>query len=222
MTTFTIEELTNALPKCVKVSNKLLEDINNVYQGDEDTVNYIKENILTSATILTDGRYTMQNYLNAVKYVSFKMLGKTNMEAWIESFPERYASLKVNNKLDNIHAAVSAYNRTELVQKLLKQHTMTLRVLNRDKGQRALDVLETIMVTSRSDMARVSAAKTILEYTNDDAQNNALAVNINIKDPYLDNLKAQLSELAKAQLSAINQGQDTHNLINSSKVIEHE
>ena len=62
--------------------------------ADPAMAEQFKENFISYLDVLKTGKYKMEDYISAVKYVSFKLLGYTNKDAYAATFPERYARLK--------------------------------------------------------------------------------------------------------------------------------
>jgi hypothetical protein len=87
----TKKELSAALPQQMKksVSDELLNKINKTL-GDPEELQTYKENLLSYTSVLQKGKFKLENYLNAVRYVGFKMMGLCNREAYIKTFPEKY------------------------------------------------------------------------------------------------------------------------------------
>ena len=77
----TVQDVKKAVPTKLK-SAVTQEFVNKINQSINDPLmaQSIKENFLTYTHILLDGRYQLYEYLNAVKYVSFKLMGMTNQD----------------------------------------------------------------------------------------------------------------------------------------------
>ena len=67
-----------------------------------------KENFITYLNVLSKGKYKMEDYISAIKYVSYKLLGYTNIDAYAATFPERYNRLKKEGQ-QKIDAFVAMY-----------------------------------------------------------------------------------------------------------------
>lgn len=131
---------------------------------DETIAEQFKENFLSYTSVLRTGKYDMEEYTNAVKYISFKLLGYTNKDAYTATFPERYARLKRNGQ--NIDAFVGAYNKTKLVNQIYEQTMVPTYVLNAPLHQEALNELaKMIRDPSVRGMAKVKACEAILANT---------------------------------------------------------
>ena len=124
-----------------------------------------KENFVTYLNVLSKGKYKMEDYINAVKYVSFKLLGYSNINAYIATFPERYERLKAEGQTQ-IEAFVSMYNKNKLVMQIYEQTIVPSYVLNAPMHQQALNTLANmIMDDDVRGMTKVKACEAILQYT---------------------------------------------------------
>ena len=65
-----------AVPTKLKVSvtQDLVDKLNNI-STDDLHAETIKENFVSYTKVLMDGRYKLEDYMNAVAYVSYKMMG---------------------------------------------------------------------------------------------------------------------------------------------------
>lgn len=55
----------------------------------------------------------MEDYISAVKYVSFKLLNYSNVDAYAATFPERFNRLKKEGQ--QVEAFASMYNKINLL-----------------------------------------------------------------------------------------------------------
>ena len=117
----TIEDVKKAMPTRLKsaVTQEFVDKLNKSI-NDPLIAQSIKENFLTYTHVLLDGRYQIYEYLNAVKYVSFKLMGLTNQDAYFKTFPDRYAKLIAQEtSAKDISCYVSAFHKTKLVTSLI-------------------------------------------------------------------------------------------------------
>lgn len=123
-----------------------------------------KDNFITYLNVLSKGKYKMDDYINAVKYISFKLLGYSNINAYAATFPERYQRL-VDEK-QQIDAFVSMYNKNKLVIQIYEQTMVPSHVLNAPLHQEALNTLAgMIRDEDVGGMTKVKACEAILAYT---------------------------------------------------------
>ena len=133
--------------------------------NDNLVAEQFKENFVTYLNVLSKGKYKMEDYINAVKYVSFKLLGYSNINAYTATFPERYERLKTEGQTQ-IEAFVSMYNKNKLVMQIYEQTIVPSYVLNAPMHQQALNTLAAMIVDDDvRGMTKVKACEAILQYT---------------------------------------------------------
>lgn len=82
----------------------------------------IKDNFLSYTQVLSEGKFKTEDYLSAVMYVSFKLMGMTNQDAYARTFPARYRTLLNNGtSAKDISSYVSMYNKGRLVNLILEK-----------------------------------------------------------------------------------------------------
>ena len=95
-----------------------------------------KNNFITYLNVLSTGKYKMEDYVSAVKYISFKLLGYSNVDAYAATFPDRYERLKREGQ-EQIEAFASMYNKNKLVMQIYEQTIVPTYVLNAPLHQEA-------------------------------------------------------------------------------------
>lgn len=164
MTALTVEQFQNALPTSVKRSiNQELIDKINLTLSEPEMYEAYRDNLLSYTRVMADGRFKMDNYIDAVKYVSHKLMGATNIEAYSKTFPDkitRFAAQQVTSK--DIASYVTAYNKSKLVNLIFEQTLIPSYVLNQDLYQKALNVQAELMINAKSEKVRCEAANSLL------------------------------------------------------------
>jgi hypothetical protein len=90
----TVDQLQLALPTNLKKSaSQELADLLNNISTDPFICEQVRENFISYTGVLKDGKYRTEDYIHAVAYVSFKLMGDSNKEAWCKTFPSRHAAL---------------------------------------------------------------------------------------------------------------------------------
>lgn len=127
----------------------------------------IKNNFISYLNVLSTGKFSMDEYLNAVKYVSFKLLNYTNRDAYAATFPDRWERMvKEGVEEKRMDAYVAMYNKSKLVVAIYEQTIVPTYVLNAPLHQEALNVLaKMIKDPSVRGMAKVKACEAILTHT---------------------------------------------------------
>lgn len=160
----TEEEFKEALPPHMKkrVNKTLIQNINKVL-ADPKCLDFLKDNLLSYTSVMREGKFKITQYLAAVHYVSHKLLGCTNMDAYIKTFPgkyKRFLAQGVDPK--DIASYATAYNKSKLVNLIFEQTLVPAYVLNAPLYQQALNVQADLMMHARSEKVRSDAANSIL------------------------------------------------------------
>lgn len=206
----------------VNLTDDMINEVNAVLVNPELRENY-RDNILSFTSVLTEGRHTIKAYLAAVKFVSFKLLGSTNLEAYIKTFPERMKRLIDENASDSsINSFTGAYNRTQLVQKIFAQTLTPNHVLNADLYQKALNRQAYLMVHANSEKVQTDAANSLLTQLKM-PETQKVELDINVKeDKSIDELRRATLALAAQQRQMLEAGAMTpQQIAHSTIVIEH-
>lgn len=192
-----LADLQEAVPKNMKVTvtPELVAKVNNLINDPEERKAFA-ENAITFTKVLTEGKYRITDYLNAVRYVTHKVNGCTNIDAYIRTFPERYKEfLNKGHSEKQIASSVSIYNRTQLVTRIMEQSIVPIRIFNQDKRQLALDTLVSVIKDPKaSDKSKIDASNTILTHLADPQDKGALNINIQNNHSAASDIIAELGE----------------------------
>lgn len=221
MTALTVDQFKMALPDKVKksINQELIDQINTTLADPEMYESY-RDNLLSYTKVMADGRFKVQEYVNAVKYVSHKLMGATNIEAYSKTFPDkitRFAAQGVTAK--DIASYVTAYNKSKLVNLIFEQTLIPSYVLNQDLYQKALNVQAELMVTARSEKVRSDAANSLLSHLKmPETQKVELDVKVK-EDGSISQLRQATMELAKAQRLAMESGSTNAQEVAHSRIV---
>tara|TARA_B100000929_G_scaffold108179_1_gene85709 strand:+ start:11609 stop:12355 length:747 start_codon:yes stop_codon:yes gene_type:complete len=222
----TKNEFKQALPKQVRgaVSDQLVNGVNQLLNDPELAENY-RDNLLGYVSVLQDGKYKLTDYMNAVRYVSHKLLGDSNIQAYSKTFPDRIARFQADGKdAKAISSFVAAYNKTKLVNAIFEQTLIPTHILNADLHQKAINVQAELMMTANSEKVRCEAANSLLSHLKPpETKQVQLNVNHEVKEgSAIDELRKATEELAKQQREMIASKQMTAQQIAHSNIIEGE
>lgn len=223
MTALTLEQFKEALPDKIKksVSQELVDKVNQTLSEPELYEAY-RENLLSYTKVLTEGRYKVSDYVNAVRYVSHKLMGCTNIEAYSKTFPDkiqRFSAQGVASK--DIASYVSIYNKSKLVNAIFEQTLIPSFVLNQDLYQKALNTQAELMVTARSEKVRSDAANSLLTHLKP-PEVKKVELDIGVKeDGSIQHLRKATLELARQQRLMLEAGMmDAKAIAQQSLVID--
>lgn len=224
MSELTREQFDKSLPKQFKgrVSDEVLEEINELISDSSIRDNF-RENLLSYTSVMRDGRFTLDQYISAVKYVSYKLMGATNIEAYTKTFPDRYQRM-IDESTPDKHIAryVTAYNKTQLVNLILEQTLVPSHVLNADMYQRAINVQAELMLSAKSEKVRTDAANSLLNHLKT-PETKKIELDIGVKeDKTLNDLRDSTMALVAQQKKMIEAGMFGAKDIAESKIIEGE
>lgn len=204
----TVTQVAAALPSTLRgaATQDLVDRINNIV-SDPLIAEQVRDNFMSYTKVLQDGKFKTEDYLNAVTYVSYKLMGYSNKESYCRTFPQRHASLIANGATDKgISAYVAAYNKGKLVNLILEQSLVPTWVLNQDMYQKALNTQADLMMNAQSEMVRTTAANSILTHLAKPKEAGAL-INIDMRETSgMGELKDMLNKMAQQQLDLIDAG----------------
>ena len=209
MTVLTVDTFRQALPDKVKKSvNQELIDQINLTLAEPDLYEAYRDNLVSYTKVMADGRFKVPDYINAVKYVSHKLMGCSNIEAYSKTFPskiQRFTAQGVAGK--DIASYVTAYNKSKLVNLIFEQTLIPSYVLNQDLYQKALNVQAELMLdTDISPKVRSDAANSLLTHLKmPETQKVELEIGIK-EDSSIAALRATTLELARQQRLMLESG----------------
>ena len=201
----TLDQLKHSLPANLRTfaTEGLVERLNEI-TTDPLIAEDIKRNFLSYTHILREGKFKTESYLDAVAYVSFKLMGYTNQDAYFRTFPNRYAELVAKGRSSkDIAAYVAAFHRNKLVNLIMEQSLIPSWILNQDAYQEAINTQVDLMRNSKSDRVRAMAADSLLNHLAKPETKEPL-INIDLREGSgLDELKKNIAELARTQKELI-------------------
>lgn len=204
----TRDQIEKALPANLKgAATQTLTDAVNTLVTDPIVAEQIRENFLSYTKVLQEGKFKVDDYLHAVAYVSFKLMGYSNKDAYCRTFPQRHALLLSKGITEkDLSAYVAAYARGKLVNLILEQTLIPVWVTNHAVYQDAINTQADLMRNAQSEMVRTTAANSILTHLAKPKEAAAL-VNIDMRETSgMNELKDTLVKLAEQQRQLIEAG----------------
>lgn len=212
--TLTVADVSQAVPANLKsaVTQQFVDTINNVV-ADPEVAEQVRNNFISFASVLRDGKYKMQDYLNAVTYTSFKMMDMSNHDAWCSTFPARHAALvSAGKSKKDISSHVSMYAKGKLVAAVAEASFIPTWILNRDIQQKAINHLADLMMNAASEKVQCEAASSLLTHLAKPKETGPL-VNINMTESSgMNEMKDMLERLAQQQQALIQGGATTKDI----------
>ena len=209
----------------------VLDSINEALNIDDtDQAEVVKNNMISMVDVLVTGRYKIEDYMNAVRFVSYKLVGETNVEAYRKTFPDRFQRMFEKYEAmgldedeiirNRISAFATAYNKNKLVSKLTEQTIVPSHIINAPYYQQAVGVLADLMVNARSEMVRFNAANSLVQnLKTPEVVKMELDVGVKQND-VIDDLRKVTQELAAQSRNAIASGAITSRAACEMQIIE--
>ena len=226
MSALTLDQFKQALPDKFKktVNQELVDQINHTL-SDPLMFETYRDNLLSYAQVMQDGRFKIVDYVQAVKYCSHKIMGATNIEAFVKTFPKRYQRFLDNGvSQKDIASYITSYNKNKLVNLILEQSLIPSWVLNQDLYQKAINVQADLMMNANSEKVRSDAANSLLNHLKP-PEVQKVELDIGLKPNSMsEELKNSLFDLAAQQKKVVEAGVvDIKNIREQrlSTVIEH-
>ena len=222
----TQDQFKAALPKQMhgRINTKVMAKINDTLRNP-DTREMLKENMLGYVSVMQEGKFQVDQYINAVKFISFKTMGNTNLAAYVKTFPIRYQGfIDRGVTSSDIASYVTAYNKSKLCMLIYTQSLTPFAILNADAAQEALNtLLTTIRNPDTCSRDVVAGCNSILIHTKQDAVQK-IELDIGIKQgSVIDELRDISAKFAQQQLLAVTNGAMTpKELAQQSLIIEGE
>ena len=208
MSALTIDQFKAALPDKVRktINQELIDQINNTI-GDPELYEAYRDNLMSYTRVMADGRFKIQNYIDAVKYVSHKLMGCSNIDAYTKTFPDKYQNFLAQGVVaKDIASYVTAYNKSKLVNLIFEQTLIPAYVLNQDLYQKALNMQAELMITAKSEKVRCDAANSLLTHLKmPETQKVELEIGVR-EDSSIAALRATTLELARQQRLMVESG----------------
>lgn len=224
----TVDTLQSVLPAQVKrtISQALVDEINKAVMEPEMREIY-RDNVLGYCSVMQDGRFKIADYLSAVRYVSFKVCGDTNLNAYTKAFPDRYQALVAKGTAPkDIASYVAAYNKNKLVNLVMAQTLVPTHVLNADLFQKAINVQADLMTDDNvSPKVRSDAANSLMTHLKA-PETKKVELDIGIKqDKSIQELREVTMGLVAEQRKMLESGQTNakdvaHSVVIDAPVIE--
>lgn len=207
----TVEELRDSVPKQHKsrITQQFVDDLNKMI-ADPQMANVYTANILTYSKVLQEGRFKLDDYFNAVMFVSYKTMGMSNMAAYQKVFPARVQDM-VNRNISNkdMAAYASTYNKTKLVTLIYEQTLIPDHIMYASIRYKSIARLADLMENAKCERDQVQAAATLLKELKA-PESAKINVEIGTTDTgVIADLSAALANLSRQQVALVQSGEMT-------------
>lgn len=198
----TLEQLSRVLPKSLKhnATQEIVDKVNNI-KDDPLIREAYRENLLSYTNVMSQGRFKIGNYISAVKYMTHKLMGDTDILAYTKTFPDRFQSfVDSGTTAKDIASYVTSYNKNKLVNLVREQTLIPTHILNNDMYQTALNIqLRLATDPMVSDMIKQKAADSLLMHLKA-PESTKIELDVNIKtDSVIKELRESTLKLVEQQ-----------------------
>lgn len=218
----TEEQFKKVLPANVRksVNQDLIDRVNSTI-SDPEVMESFRENLLSYTNVMGNGKFKITSYIDAVKYVSYKLMGDTNITAYSRTFPDKVKRFNAQGvSAKDIASYVTAYNKSKLVNMIMEQTMIPTWVLNQDLYQKALNVQAELMIGANSEKVRTDAANSLINALKR-PETQKLELDIGVKeDSAIADLRKATLELAAQQRQLVAAGVSSVKEIAESKIIQ--
>lgn len=218
-------EVRKAIPRELqaRVTPEFMEKLNKAV-SDPHTAEMMRDNIFGYLSVLSEGKFKLEGYIDAVRYVSYKSMGDSNIRAYVKTFPEKYNNF-VNSGVSekDIATYVSAYNKSKLVNLIYEQSLVPVWLINAENYQKAINVQVSLMMdTNISPKVRSDAANSLLTHLKrPEAAKVQLSVEVKESDAMRE-LRELTSQFAQQQHQSILNGEGNAKAVAEQKIIQAE
>ena len=204
----TREMIERSLPPSLKsAATQELTDLVNQATSDPIVAEQIRDNFITYSVVLQEGKYKTTDYVSAITYVTHKLMGLSNKDAYAKTFPQRMNDLIAKGVCEkDIAAYVSAYHRGKMVNSIMERAMIPTWLLNQEAYQEAINRQLYLMKHAASEMVQTQAANSLLTHLARPKE-AAPAININLAETSgMAEMRGMLTQLASQQIELIKQG----------------
>ncbi len=215
-------DVVNALPAHLKsaATPMFVDKLNNII-SDPHVAEEFEKNFLTYSKVLTEGKFKTGDYLNAVAYVTYKLLGHSNQDAYKYTFPDRYRDMVASGKdAKQISSFVSAYHKGQLVTAILQQSIVPAWVLHQGKFHEAIGVLAEVALDDTAlNKDRVAAADSLAKHLTP-PQAKEINLNLGVQESSgMAEMKEMMAQMARQQKEMIENGTDVKTIAEQGLVL---
>lgn len=181
--------------------------------------------VIDYSSILDAGKWKISDYIKAVEFASYYMSGDSQVKAWKKTFPDRFAAkieAKVSDLEKNVEVSAAIYFRGELVQKVLAQSTVPIRVFHNSKKHEAIEKLASLMRSASSEKVQMESANALLTHLKDPDESK-IEIDMNIKEgEAVRHLENAVADLVMQQKLALMSGAITLEQLGAQRIVREE
>lgn len=193
------------------VKEKALEFINSTIRGSNPAIAEHFRNICVNVMDSMYGngsRISLQDYLNAALFVTYRNTGDTKVKAYTKTFPDRVQRMqREGQSMTHLNSYADIYSRNQCVIDIQAKMLLPTHIVCHDLFYEAMRVTVDIMNDDKvSPKVRVDAANSIMTHTKQpEIKKQELNIKINESNE-IEQLKQALFDLSAKQRNDIIEG----------------
>lgn len=193
------------------VKEKALEFINSTIRGSNPAIAEHFRNICVNVMDSMYGngsRISLQDYLNAALFVTYRNTGDTKVKAYTKTFPDRVQRMqREGQSMTHLNSYADIYSRNQCVIDIQAKTLLPTHIVCHDLFYEAMRVTVDIMNDDKvSPKVRVDAANSIMTHTKQpEIKKQELNIKINESNE-IEQLKQALFDLSAKQRNDIIEG----------------
>ena len=188
-------------------------------ETDSELRRVFRDNALTYSSVLSTGKYSLAAYVNAVKFISLRLMGDKASTAYSKVFPDRFQNLiDKGASASYIASFADNYSKTGLITKIMERTMVPTHILNAGVYQEAINVQAELMHTAKSELVRQKAAESLISNLAAPAAAK-VEIDIGYSHDVVEDLRATTKALAQQQLKMILNGQSSAKEIAHSEIL---
>jgi hypothetical protein len=204
-----------------EAQDKLRKEFNKL-KDDPEYAEHYRNNLLSFTRVLVGNKFSVGQYIDAVRFVGYRLMNKSMTESYKLTFPERYkkhVQTTAGTKGD-VTSYATAYGRTKLVVMLLEQAMIPSYILNQDIYQEAINCQVSIIRDPySSSRSKIDAANSLLTHLKM-PETQKVELDIGVKDTgAIKELREATLELIEQQKKMVNVGGMNAKELAESRVI---
>lgn len=149
-----------------QLTPELMKEMSTPRKNDDiQILESYRDNLIGHTSILKQGAYSLGDYAKACRFVTFILLGESQKNAYIRTFPDRYKVFKDKGFTDKqISARTSMYAKGKLVVGIREQAEMPLWLANAENLQKAINQQMYLVTHAESERVQCDAANSVMSH----------------------------------------------------------
>lgn len=206
--------------QCVDLINASVSEMDSLAQE------HYRDTLISVIDILdgSDGRYKFADYLKAVKFVTYKMMGYTDVRAYSSTFPERVNRMaKEQIPTNHLYVYANSYAKNKLVVDIHAKLIVPTHIMFQDIFHQAVEVQAKLMNDATvTPKVRSDAANSLMTHLKQPEIKKA-ELQINTKDTgVINELANALGALSNKTVEMMKSGNYTMKDLQEAQIIEAE